>query len=1480
MGYLTLSNCSVEDFFKRSTEAHMRKWAGAVIYNRGQSYAHEHIITRWEMEDGRVSAVVAGSRPYQVVAQLDADKDLDIRCGCPYHDTCKHIVGFWKLGQKKIEELSLSSAPVVEVKHVDMHPFWGEYTYFESIVLTMLAISGGSVSTRTISLWATEINKLLPFGEVSFSVVTKAVTHLMQLQVVTGSQDSSFRLVKKGFEHKILKHMAAHERKRFGLYIVVGFKLRHVAQYGYSSSFQELRMIERRESFLLIYVDPADKLLLDWITELLKTLYIETNYFDAILNDLPFATALPPVVQKVIVLISNKNRTFFLPNSRMVEALIYPHFTSSTGDAELDAMATIAVFEVAAFKGDVPMIEKIIAHGKDSIIGLVGSLWLRMIKGEYEGLAAMVEASVKIYRKASQDGLLPKPLTPFWFLRIFIDLREKVDGETVGRHIKHLRTCGILPSNFNELTEGLSLYAQNMRNEAAEKLSFESGGLLLSIFCEVMVTWISPKWSSKVRIDSLKKFINRDNYPWLNRELALILLKIGQSEENRLIEAREDEVKYGWGQAWADYSETVADWKQSLQALLSLGTDAVQAPNRVIWLFDSERNILNLKEQKRQKTGWSLGKTMDVTGYRLGKFFDQDDLRIKGAAGSDYGHWDIKIPVGKVALELVGHPRIFLAESPQTQVHFIEEPIMLTLKEGDDGQIDMRFNVAFEVNDRFVLVRETPTRYKVYVVQKSHVNVLRAMNGHKIMLPQEAKDEVAKAIEHISNFVEVQSSVTEVGGSIPEVETDARIYIQLVPIGMGFMMELFVKPLPPVTAYSNPGKGEATIYGLLDDRSRVFGVRNLAQEKENFDALVAEVAILQEVVPNDNAWFFSSEDVCLEFLLEVHPLVNKGQVVVEWPKGESFRITHIADKDALHIEIEPKEDWFELEGVLKADDDTILTMQELLNQVNLYGRFVQLSPGKFMALTKEFEKRLAALDAMTRRTAEGDLQIHPLTVGAFDELLEGLPNVVVDNRWRERVEFIKKVGERKYNLPQGVNADLRDYQKEGYKWLCRLADWGVGACLADDMGLGKTLQVQALLLKRAKQGPALVVAPASVVRNWVNEINRFTPGLQPILFGEGDRAETLNIVNSGDVLIVTYGLLQREAELFADKKFSTIVLDEAQAIKNAQTKRSEIVKTLQADFKIITTGTPLENHLGELWSLFEFINPGLLGAPDYFARQFIGPIERDKDPKRLESLRKLVQPFILRRLKKDHLKELPEKTEITLTVELTREEAAFYEALRRTAIERIEALSDDSGGQRNMRVLAEITRLRQCCCNPRLVDENIILPCSKLRLFDETVTELLENGHRALVFSQFVSHLTLLREHLDDKNINYQYLDGSTPTKKRQEAIDNFQAGKGELFLISLKAGGAGINLTGADYVIHMDPWWNPAVEDQATDRAHRMGQKRPVTVYRLITAGTIEEKIVRLHEHKRDLADSLLSGADVSARLTTNDLVDLLKNK
>ena len=320
---------------------------------------------------------------------------------------------------------------------------------------------------------------------------------------------------------------------------------------------------------------------------------------------------------------------------------------------------------------------------------------------------------------------------------------------------------------------------------------------------------------------------------------------------------------------------------------------------------------------------------------------------------------------------------------------------------------------------------------------------------------------------------------------------------------------------------------------------------------------------------------------------------------------------------------------------------------------------------------------------------------------------------------------------------------------------------------------------------------------------------------------------------------------------------------------------------LTGAFKMVATGTPIENHLGELWNVFRFINPGLLGSLKQFNVKFAAPIEKGQDKKARGRLRKLIQPFILRRTKNQVLEELPSRTEIVIKVELSPEEASLYEALRRSALENLAGIDTVEGkGEAHLKILAEIMRLRRACCNPRLVLPESRIASSKLAAFAEILEELRENRHKALVFSQFVGHLEIIREYVEKLGVPYQYLDGSTPARERKERVDAFQSGDGELFLISLKAGGVGLNLTAADYVIHMDPWWNPAVEDQASDRAHRIGQKRPVTIYRLVAKGTIEEKIVGLHQLKRGLADSLLEESDVSGKVSAEELLTLLRER
>jgi SNF2 family DNA or RNA helicase len=407
-------------------------------------------------------------------------------------------------------------------------------------------------------------------------------------------------------------------------------------------------------------------------------------------------------------------------------------------------------------------------------------------------------------------------------------------------------------------------------------------------------------------------------------------------------------------------------------------------------------------------------------------------------------------------------------------------------------------------------------------------------------------------------------------------------------------------------------------------------------------------------------------------------------------------------------------------------------------------------------------------------------RFHPLASPVVEELTEGM-QLTSTKAWREQLARLTEARTLQPEPPSTLQAELRDYQLDGFRWLARLAHWGAGACLADDMGVGKTVQALALLLTRAPDGPALVLAPTSVSTNWLQEAARFAPTLKAQRFGPGDRQQMLDQAGPFDLIVCSYGLLQTESERLAEVAWTSIVADEAQAIKNPQTKRAKAAMALQGEFRMIATGTPIENHLGELWSLFRFINPGLLGSLERFNQRFAVPIEQRGERSARSRLKQLIRPFILRRLKSDVLSELPPRTEITLHVELSEEEALLYEAMRRQALEHI----GEGGlppGQQRVRVLAEIMRLRRACCHPKLVLPDSPIDSAKLGTFAELVDGLRENRHKALVFSQFVGHLALIREHLDARGIPYQYLDGATPIAQRTAAVEAFQAGVGELF--------------------------------------------------------------------------------------------------
>ena len=492
-----------------------------------------------------------------------------------------------------------------------------------------------------------------------------------------------------------------------------------------------------------------------------------------------------------------------------------------------------------------------------------------------------------------------------------------------------------------------------------------------------------------------------------------------------------------------------------------------------------------------------------------------------------------------------------------------------------------------------------------------------------------------------------------------------------------------------------------------------------------------------------------------------------------------------------------------------------------------------------------------------------------------------------NREFRMLIRNMKTAEENDFELPDNLQAQLREYQKTGFWWLKTLCQNGFGGILADDMGLGKTLQTIAFLLSEMQEAPedanrrSLIVAPASLVYNWESECARFAPELQTRLVAGTQEQRKEMIQNAGmqDILITSYDLLRRDIELYQDLPFFCEIIDEAQFIKNHATQGAKAVKTIHASFRLALTGTPVENQLSELWSIFDYLMPGFLYGYQKFREQFELPIVRNGDEERLERLQKMIRPFILRRLKKEVLKDLPDKIEKNMAACMEQKQKELYHAHAQRLALMLQNQTEEEFADSRFQVLSELTRLRQLCCDPALVYENYEGGSAKLDLCIELIQSAVESGHKILLFSQFTSMIEILTARLQEESISYFVLQGSTKKEQRAQMVEQFNRDDTSVFCISLKAGGTGLNLTGADIVIHYDPWWNVAVENQATDRAHRIGQKNVVTVYKLIAKGTIEEKIIKLQQMKKELAEEILSGDEIkTASFQREELLELLE--
>lgn len=906
-----------------------------------------------------------------------------------------------------------------------------------------------------------------------------------------------------------------------------------------------------------------------------------------------------------------------------------------------------------------------------------------------------------------------------------------------------------------------------------------------------------------------------------------------------------------------------------------------QSQSRIIYYINNHAQITPRLQKSKDGKVWSKGRNIALSTFQAGipEMNETDRLlstQVKHYASNGWGYNEIwELQGAKAMAELAGYPLVFSEKNPDIPIIITKEKPQITVTKTAKGfQIENNIGSESKLVSNTILQQENNYLYHVIEltsVQRELLNILSEIKD----FPPESEKQLSILLPQLSQILTVHSDLVQSEKLLKKVNADTLITVKLQPMGEGIKAELFVKPFVEQPPYCKAGKGNASVMGTIKEE-KVQALRNFVEERKHLQQVLEWLQPLcEEQEPDEDIFIFDHTYQCLNMLdiLRLH----MDKVRIEWPSGMKMTIKGAADFQNLFLSVKGAGQWFEIEGQLKVDAGTLIKISDLLQKVReSKGRFIALSETEFIALSDRLRKQLQAIDPLFTEEKE-KLKLPSLTAGTLLDIEKQGAQLKKNTAFSNLIKRIEAAEKENFTLPKQLKAELRNYQTDGFCWMSRLAYWGAGACLADDMGLGKTIQAITLMLSRGKQGASLVIAPTSVILNWKSELERFAPSLTPLVMNDTgcDRKALIDNASQYDVVLTTYGLLINEAEILAGKEWNVITLDEAHTIKNKETKMSKAAMGLNGNFRLLLTGTPLQNHLSEIWNLFQFANPGLLGSFNQFTEKFILPIEKNGDKSRQRQLKRLLQPFILRRTKTEVLDELPEKIEITLRVELGEQEHALYENLRREAINNLEG-----GSATAIQTLAELTRLRQAACHPSLVHPELNLPSAKSAAFMKLVEELMKNNHRALVFSQFTSHLNLIRVELHKAGINYLYLDGSTPLTERNKLVKTFQTGEQPLFLISLKAGGLGLNLTAADFVIHLDPWWNPSVEDQASDRAYRIGQTRPVTVYRLIAAQTIEEKIIRLHQTKKSLADSLLDGSDLAHKLTKDEMLGLLKEK
>ncbi|ASJ70774.1 DEAD/DEAH box helicase [Granulosicoccus antarcticus] len=1132
------------------------------------------------------------------------------------------------------------------------------------------------------------------------------------------------------------------------------------------------------------------------------------------------------------------------------------------------------------------------------------------LKGDDQAALASIEATLEIERNGSRKRIL-YPDTLCFSIALFSLVRlDTTESRALLKSLIAARTKLKIESDMDLLL----LAAENADKPVSHSGSFYVPGSpsIISALYAIASRWHSnynyPESHTGIHywLQMITRQASQSGYHWVVAELQTVLeASFTNSEQlepdiralfaEQSANARREAMG---AQSLTHLVTPIEPWEYSLRELEQLALkskrpetqkkkDTTAKARRLIWqLSDHHGSAVEVTpvEQTRGKNGeWSSGRRVALKRLleqadTMEHLIDQDlkaSRSIQKVASYGWGGATTYETTQRTTYQLVGHPGVYDPQGERVDV--VERPPVLHLSEAD-GTIRLIVEPELKSGHYLSELDAGNRRLNVTHFTAAHRRIDEAIPAAGLRVPSNASDRLHSLLNSLAGDISVQGDTDVAEDSL--VEGDSAPLLAIEPFGSSLRVRIRVEPLPASGTFFDAGTGGSVVYVQTATGSQSVQ-RDLDMENTHVQNMVMQSSVLA-------SHYDGRPHMVLDETLDALELLEEAQeagIRCLWPEELPFRIKARANVKQVNLSVKSGKDWFTASGSLAlGDTGEDLTLERLLKLVTEQPgtRFIELGNGDFVSLSTTLKQQLDTLQAFSRpkRDDSSAPQIHPMALLALDPLIDNA-TIKADKTWKQLRQRISDALTQTPTVPAALQAELRTYQQEGFAWLAQLGQIGAGACLADDMGLGKTVQALAVLLSRAEGGPTLVVAPTSVVGNWLQEAQRFAPSLKMLVYADitQQRHAMLTDISAFDVVVISYGLLVNDIEYLEKVHWHSVVLDEAQSIKNAATRRAKCARQLHADFRIVTTGTPVQNNLMDLHSLFAFLNPQLLGSETAFRRRFALPITRDNDLHAREQLQMVVSPFLLRRHKRDVLKELPARTEITLDVKLSGEEALLYETIRQEALASLEQGSSESQdiGKQKFIILSYLTKLRRLCCNPSLVSPGWTGPTSKLDVFSDTLAELIASGHKALVFSQFVDHLKIIEQHLIAQSISYQYIDGSVPAKQRTSRVSAFQGGVGDVFLISLTAGGTGLNLTAADYVIHLDPWWNPAVEDQASDRAHRLGQQRPVTIVRMVTTGTIEEQIQVLHGSKRDLADSVLAGAD-SPAFDTDTMIRLLK--